>query len=58
MLSGRLWDGKVKVIQAITALLQSAGEKLAAEWAKTSAVQQVRSLYVQIGYDACLFMCA
>uniref|UniRef100_F1KQ69 Proteasome-associated protein ECM29 n=1 Tax=Ascaris suum TaxID=6253 RepID=F1KQ69_ASCSU len=40
MLSGRLWDGKVKVIQAITALLQSAGEKLAAEWAKTSAVQQ------------------
>uniref|UniRef100_A0A915BK96 Proteasome-associated protein ECM29-like protein n=4 Tax=Parascaris TaxID=6254 RepID=A0A915BK96_PARUN len=40
MLSGRLWDGKVKVIQAIITLLQSTGEKLAAEWAKTSTVQQ------------------
>ncbi|VDM41383.1 unnamed protein product [Toxocara canis] len=40
VLTGRLWDGKVKVIQAVTVLLQSAGEKLAAEWSKSSTIEQ------------------
>lgn len=35
-LHGRIWDGKEKLIEAISALLRSTGKKLASKWDKNT----------------------
>ncbi|KAL3985719.1 Proteasome stabiliser family protein [Acanthocheilonema viteae] len=47
VLHGRIWDGKEKVIEAISALLRSAGKILASKWDETTVKTKFLPLWEQ-----------